>query len=257
MAEPMSRQEALARLAVPASADVGTVKRAYRRLARATHPDAGGDPDAFRDLQLAYERLVTSPAGERARSRRPVHGRPSRRRGGATAADPDDPDAPVPLDEVDWAAPWPTGDGLVALDPALLARALVGVGEGPVHPVAARSRGPRAVTNRWLHLLADDLAATLRVGPARDRGRRGTDVEVALQAWSRRGRRRLEAATLPEPWLLTRGSDSTTVVRVLPPSAERRATAVRTARAIGTALDGLGWPLASWYVPAGGRPPED
>jgi hypothetical protein len=33
---------------------LATVKAAYRRLARATHPDAGGDPAAFRAVEGAY-----------------------------------------------------------------------------------------------------------------------------------------------------------------------------------------------------------
>jgi len=32
------------------------VDRAYRRLAKAAHPDAGGDPERFRELAAAYER---------------------------------------------------------------------------------------------------------------------------------------------------------------------------------------------------------
>jgi len=41
----------------PCSAD--TVKAAYRRLARASHPDAGGDPAAFRAVEEAYREALT------------------------------------------------------------------------------------------------------------------------------------------------------------------------------------------------------
>jgi curved DNA-binding protein CbpA len=34
------------------------VKRAYRRLAKARHPDLGGDPQAFHRLEAAYRLLM-------------------------------------------------------------------------------------------------------------------------------------------------------------------------------------------------------
>ncbi len=244
----MTRQQALHVLALPPDADDAAVKRAYRQLARTAHPDAGGDAATFRDLQLAYERLVTSPPVARERQRRPSHARPSRRtREGDTPTQPWSEHGAA-VDDVDWDAPAP-GDGMVALDLSLLARALARPHAGPVHPVTARSRGPRSPVNRWLHLLADDLTATLAVRPARERGRRGHDVEVWLRAWSRRERKLLETATLPDDWVLLRGSSSTTAIRTLAPSQERRATAARAARAADVALDRVGWPLTAWYAP--------
>lgn len=44
-------------LGLPANATAQQIKAAYRRAARATHPDHGGDPSAFRQVTLAYEVL--------------------------------------------------------------------------------------------------------------------------------------------------------------------------------------------------------
>jgi hypothetical protein len=45
-------------LGLPTGASLAEVKSAYRRRALDTHPDHGGDPDEFRRLHRAYERLV-------------------------------------------------------------------------------------------------------------------------------------------------------------------------------------------------------
>jgi hypothetical protein len=55
-------------LGVAPDATLAEVKRAYRQRALATHPDRGGDPAAFRELQRAHERAL-------ARRRRPRRGR--------------------------------------------------------------------------------------------------------------------------------------------------------------------------------------
>ncbi|WP_065964354.1 DnaJ domain-containing protein [Curtobacterium sp. UCD-KPL2560] len=52
-------------LGVPATADDDDLRRAYRRAARESHPDLGGDPRRFRQVQLAWERIGT-PAARRA-----------------------------------------------------------------------------------------------------------------------------------------------------------------------------------------------
>ncbi|HJQ47801.1 MAG TPA: DnaJ domain-containing protein [Amycolatopsis sp.] len=44
-------------LGVPRDASTSEIKSAYRALARAMHPDAGGSPDEFHRLRLAYETL--------------------------------------------------------------------------------------------------------------------------------------------------------------------------------------------------------
>lgn len=45
-------------LGVEPSADDETIKKAYRRKAKALHPDAGGDADRFAEATLAYDVLM-------------------------------------------------------------------------------------------------------------------------------------------------------------------------------------------------------
>ncbi|MFJ3956414.1 J domain-containing protein [Arthrobacter sp. NPDC090010] len=45
-------------LGVPVTASTQDIKAAYRRAARISHPDLGGDPERFRAVTLAYEVLV-------------------------------------------------------------------------------------------------------------------------------------------------------------------------------------------------------
>jgi curved DNA-binding protein CbpA len=49
-------------LGVPATADDDALRRAYRRAAREAHPDLGGDPRRFRQVQAAWERIGTPDA---------------------------------------------------------------------------------------------------------------------------------------------------------------------------------------------------
>lgn len=44
-------------LGVPRDATPATIRRAYRRLTRKLHPDAGGTPEELHDVQAAYETL--------------------------------------------------------------------------------------------------------------------------------------------------------------------------------------------------------
>ena len=55
---PDPRGEALRELGLEAGASPQMVKRAYRRLAKAHHPDLGGDPQAFHRLEAAYRLLM-------------------------------------------------------------------------------------------------------------------------------------------------------------------------------------------------------
>jgi hypothetical protein len=52
------RLAALQLLGLPEGASIASIKRAYRRLAKAHHPDLGGDVEAFHRLERAYRLLV-------------------------------------------------------------------------------------------------------------------------------------------------------------------------------------------------------
>ncbi|KFF59634.1 hypothetical protein JF66_09870 [Cryobacterium sp. MLB-32] len=80
-------------LGVPAVADSTELKRAYRRMLRASHPDLGGSPEHFREIQTAwavlgdadrravYDRgLLNAPTADRARPRASAPSAPRRTR---------------------------------------------------------------------------------------------------------------------------------------------------------------------------------
>jgi DnaJ-class molecular chaperone len=48
-------------LGVRPGASQEEIRAAWRRVAKATHPDNGGDPDAFAAAAEAYERLADDP----------------------------------------------------------------------------------------------------------------------------------------------------------------------------------------------------
>lgn len=52
------RREALACLGLDPGASAAAIKRAYRRLAKAHHPDLGGDVESFRRIDAAYRALI-------------------------------------------------------------------------------------------------------------------------------------------------------------------------------------------------------
>lgn len=45
-------------LGIDRGADEDTVKKAYRKLAMKHHPDKGGDPEKFKEIQSAYDRIT-------------------------------------------------------------------------------------------------------------------------------------------------------------------------------------------------------
>jgi DnaJ-domain-containing protein 1 len=55
------RRVALAELGLEPGASPEAIRRAYRRLAKAHHPDLGGDVVAFHHLDAAYRLLLGSP----------------------------------------------------------------------------------------------------------------------------------------------------------------------------------------------------
>jgi len=60
-ADPRTR-EAREILGVEPDADAEAVRRAYRARAKETHPDNGGDPEAFKRVRWAYEHLTERAA---------------------------------------------------------------------------------------------------------------------------------------------------------------------------------------------------
>ena len=80
---PGDRAAALDVLGLPADATPEQITRAYRHLARITHPDHTGATDAaagdrFGAISDAYHRLVTAPSPPPVLVHRPIHRRVSR-----------------------------------------------------------------------------------------------------------------------------------------------------------------------------------
>ena len=72
--DPKARVSSWSVLGLKAGSALDEVKRAYRKRALETHPDQGGDANAFLEVQRAYERLV-----ERLGRNRPQKGLKPRR----------------------------------------------------------------------------------------------------------------------------------------------------------------------------------
>lgn len=53
-----TRKEAYSTLGLDPSSGKREIKRAYREKVKATHPDRGGDEEAFKEVTNAYERLT-------------------------------------------------------------------------------------------------------------------------------------------------------------------------------------------------------
>ncbi|MGN6444135.1 DnaJ domain-containing protein [Amnibacterium sp.] len=150
-------------LGVPASASDEDLRRAYRRLLRATHPDTGGDPQRFIAVQAAWERVGSPDArAQYDRGRSPV-GEPA---SWAPSAGHSERTAGTRPTARTFGHPggWRRERYLALL------REWVGLGEAipdPYDPVLVR-RAPREIR----HLLADALAeeatarrlATLGIG---------------------------------------------------------------------------------------------
>ncbi len=75
-------------LSLPYDADSSDVRRAFRRLARQTHPDRGGSVSAFHDVRDAYNVLIEDLEGQRRRWRTPPTPTVGRGRRAAARLDP-------------------------------------------------------------------------------------------------------------------------------------------------------------------------
>lgn len=69
-ASPEAPVSAWSVLGLPPGSSLVELKRAYQKRALETHPDQGGDPDAFRAVQHAYEKLLKRLAARNAQPKR-------------------------------------------------------------------------------------------------------------------------------------------------------------------------------------------
>lgn len=248
-----SEAEARVILGVGPHADADEIRRAYRRLARRSHPDAGGDADEFLRLQQAVTALLDSPPRSRpaaspstSRMTRPSTSARMGATGWGESSRPRWHDDEADLSGLDWEMPLPdpphpwTRD-LVAVTGAQEA------GGAVLHPVTGVSRRPGSRVNRFVGWLSTDLVARWQVGPARSRGIHGHDVELRIELPSGGARKRADQADWPAGWTRERRPSTSIVTFVVTPSRNRRATALRAADHLSAGLDALGWPLQDWY----------
>jgi hypothetical protein len=72
----MDNRDSRAVLGLPVDATKGEAQRAFRRLAKQTHPDVGGDPAAFRAVAGAWADLASVLPADRATEAVPPANRP-------------------------------------------------------------------------------------------------------------------------------------------------------------------------------------
>ncbi len=243
MSEPLSRAQALRVLALASAADAHDIKRAYRRLARQHHPDLGGDPSVFHELQQAFERLVDDDATPTAPTM--SRGRPSR-----PTPRPADGDGDIDLDSVDWSVASPTPG--CRLTRSHMAVAMLDGDAMGVRALAATSRSPGSRLNLIAPHLAGNMTCSLRAFPdADDRGRAMVSIEI--RAWNRRSRRVLQQAALVGHWTRIRGSSSILLRTQVAPGTQARSTIVRAVDRTEELLEPLGWGLDAWTLTAQAR----
>jgi len=242
----VDRDTALAILGLAPTADLGAVKRRFRTLVQDLHPDRGGDPRAFDDVQAAYRLLCRELDGV-ARPVRPrvARGRPSR-------SLPDSPPVMQPRSSAQPIEPLTSHDlrellavGDRRFDADLLAGLLLaeaGVGQQP----ASRTYRfvPRAPGTRGLLGIGLGASLTVRV--------RTSGVRIELSARGRRARRQLTALDASRvqraSWTRHRG-DAVTVAATDLSWTEHSETGARiVAAAVVEVLDTLGWPLELWRI---------
>jgi len=248
----MDRRSALDALGLDATSDLDAVKRRFRTLARDLHPDHGGDPRAFHDLQVAYRLLCRDLEG-RATTPRPrvARGRPSRERPGPAPAPTTAGRSLAPLTDADLRALL--SDRRHRLDEEQLARLLlVGTRAGRGHQLVSRTPANRSGIPGALSALRDAGAISSLVLGA------GTaSARVELTARGRRARRALTeldmSALVRATWTRHRG-DAVTIAAAELGRTERSEDGARhVAGAAVELLDALRWPLECWRIDSGAR----
>lgn len=248
-----SDAEARAVLGVGPYADADEIRRAYRRLARRWHPDAGGDAAEFLRLQEAVAVLLDTPRPPRppaspstSRMTRPSTSGPMGATGWGESSVPRWHEGAIDLASVDWEVSLPDPPHVWTRDRVAVMVARED-GDRVVHPVAGVSRRPGSRLNRFAGWLSTDLVARWRVQPAQGRGIRDHDVELRIELPPGGARKRAEQASWPPGWTRERRPSTTIVTCVVTPSRDRRATALRAADHLSAGLAALGWPLDEWY----------
>jgi len=244
-------------LGLDREADLAAVKHRFRRLAHDRHPDRGGDPRSFDDLQLAY-RLLCRELGADAADPNPLRprvarGRPSRlRRDPPAAATPSPSGRPArPLTALTAAELRSLReDRRHRLDAELLTRLLL-AGPATGHAYRLMSRAPRGRGTQLSHIVSVGIASSLTVHF------RTSDVRLELTARGRRARRLLAhldlSALSAATWTRHRGDAVTVATCGLAVLERSEDGARRTVGAVVELLDALAWPLARWRVEPGAR----
>lgn len=237
MTEPteLSRQDAALTLGVALSADQDEVKRRYRLLARATHPDVGGDPDEFALIQQAYERLLADDAPPAPTQVR----RPSR-----TPAAPQNLAAYLNVETIDWTGTTPDTPVETAEQ---LAAFLAQPATNGLLTFTARSRAPGAFTNRFAHALSGEFTSKLQVS-GEPHGAKATQITVTIDAQSRKARRAVRQLKTDPRWIKQRRSSGTRLRCVFVHNGDRFGAAVHAAAQTAEILTRMGWPLTDWHA---------
>lgn len=239
----ISHDRARVLLGVDRHADPDDIRRAYRRRARRDHPDAGGDPEAFRELVAAVELLL-----DRADARPPASPSTGRRAYPSTDGRFHVPGHHAPR-EVDTGlldgASAPTPGDRWGADGVAAAVVQAFAATGPDR-ILGTSRRPGSFLNRFARHLSDDLLARWEVTGATRRGVAGRDLEI-VATFPPGARKRVDRVTLPTGWSTTRNPAGTVTTFVVRPGGDEAATAVLVARALDVFCDAIAWPLTDWY----------
>lgn len=231
----LSRQEAALTLGVALSASPEEVKRRYRLLARATHPDAGGDPDEFAAIQLAYERLTVDDApAPRTQLRRPSR----------DPAPPPDLATYVQVETINW-------ETAVAVDAIATAEQLAAhlamPSTKPITSFLARSRAPGAFTNRFAGSLSAEFTSQLAI-TANPHGTNAAQITITVDAKTRRARRAIRQLATDPRWIKQRRSTGLRLKCVFVSHGDRYLIAVHAAAQAAEILTRLAWPLPQWQA---------